>query len=200
MEIIRSQPTFCIGIGCSAGGLESVCDFFQQVVEKTGAAYVVIPHLTPEHPSRFSSILSRYTDMPVHRVEADMQLEADQVYVLVEDKMMIVEDGYLKVRMRYSTEVINRAIDIFFKSMAGAFRENAVGVILSGMGVDGIEGIKEIEAYHGLVVVQDPDTAEFNRLPQMAINKDDPHAILPPPDIARFLLRYLGTYKKSELS
>lgn len=200
MEIIRSQPAFCVGIGCSAGGLESVCDFFQQVVEKTGVAYVVIPHLTPEYKSRFGSILSRYTHMPVHRVETDMQMEPDHVYVLIEDKMMTTENGYLKVRQRYATEIINRSIDIFFHSMANAFQENAIGVILSGMGVDGIEGIKAIEDYNGLVMVQDPATTEFNRLPQMAINKDDPHAILPPGDIARFLMRYLGSYQQRELS
>lgn len=194
MEIIRQQPFFCIGIGCSAGGLESVCDFFQQVVEKTGAAYVVVPHLTREHPSRFSKILRRYTDMPVHRVEQDIRLEPDHVYVLSEDRMMITEDGYLKIRQRYRREVINKSIDIFFKSMARSFRENAIGVILSGMGSDGIEGIKTIEDCHGLVVVQDPDTTEFNILPQAAINQDDPHAILPPADIARFLFRHLAAH------
>jgi two-component system CheB/CheR fusion protein len=161
-------------------------------VENTGATFVVVPHLTREHPSRFASILSRFTHMPVHRAEDDMQLEADHVYVLVEDKMMIVEEGSLKVRKRYATEIINRSIDIFFKSMADDYRENAIGVILSGMGTDGVEGIKAIEDYQGLVVVQDPDSTDFNVLPLTAINKDDPDAILPPADIARFLLRHLN--------
>jgi len=194
MRIATQQPLFCIGVGCSAGGLESVCDFFQQVVEKCDAAFVVIPHLTREHPSKFSSILSRYTHMPVHRVEEDMVLEADNVYVLVEDKMMEVEGGQLKVRKRYSSEIINRSIDIFFRSMAASYQENAIGIILSGMGNDGIEGIKAVEDSHGLVIVQDPDTTEFNILPRAAIIKDDPHAILPPSDIARFLLKHLGAY------
>jgi two-component system CheB/CheR fusion protein len=160
-------------------------------VEKTGAAFVVIPHLGREHKSRFSAILEKFTTMPVHRVEDDIKLETDHIYVLAEDRMMIVEDGYLKVRRRYSREIINKSIDIFFKSMAKAYRENGIGVILSGMGNDGIEGIKVIEDYHGLVIVQDPDTTDFNILPQAAISKDDPHAILPPADIARFVLRHL---------
>jgi two-component system CheB/CheR fusion protein len=181
-------------MGCSAGGLQAVCEFFQQVVEKTGAAYVVIPHLTREHRSNFSNILRRFTDMPVHRVEEDLKLESDHVYVLAEDRMMVVENGYLKVRRRYSTEIINKSIDIFFKSMAKDYRENSIGVILSGMGNDGVEGIKKIEDYHGLVVVQDPETTSFNVLPQTAINKDDPDAILPPAGIARFLLKYLEVH------
>lgn len=194
MEIIRQQPLFCVGLGCSAGGLEAVCEFFQQVVEKRGVAYVVIPHLTREHRSNFSNILQRFTDMPVHRVEEDLKLETDQVYVLAEDRMMMVENGYLKVRKRYSTEIINKSIDIFFKSMAKDYGEHSIGVILSGMGNDGVEGIKKIEDYHGLVIVQDPDTTNFNILPQTAINKDDPDAILPPADIARFLLKYLEVH------
>ncbi|SHN44555.1 chemotaxis protein CheB [Chitinophaga sp. CF418] len=191
MEIAGQQPKFCIGIGCSAGGLEPACAFFQQVVEKTGAAFVVIPHLGREHKSKFSTILEKCTNMPVHRVEDNIKLETDHVYVLSEDRMMIVEDGYLKVRKRYSREIINKSIDIFFKSMAKAYRENSIGVILSGMGTDGIEGIRVIEDSHGLVIVQDPDTTDFNILPQAAISKDDPHAILPPAGIARFLLKYL---------
>lgn len=130
--------------------------------------------------------------MPVHKVEGDIRLEMDHVYVLAEDKMMIAENGYLKVRRRYSTEIINKSIDIFFKSMAKAYRENGIGVILSGMGSDGVEGIKQIEEHHGLVIVQDPDTTDFNILPQTAITKDDPHMILPPAEIARFLLKHLG--------
>lgn len=191
MKEVRQRPLFCIGIGCSAGGLEPACAFFQQLVEKTGAAFVVIPHLGREYKSQFSAILEKYTNMPVHRVEQDVKLETDNVYVLAEDRMMIVEDGYLRVRRRYTREIINKSIDIFFKSMAKAYRENGIGVILSGMGNDGIEGIKVIEDHHGLVIVQDPDTTDFNILPQGAINKDDPHAILPPADIARFLLKHL---------
>ncbi|PWV55709.1 chemotaxis protein CheB [Chitinophaga sp. S165] len=200
MDVTRKRPPFCIGIGCSAGGLKAACEFFQQVVEKTGAAFVVIPHLSSEHRSKFSTVLERFTEMPVHRVEGEMRLEKDHVYVLTEDRMMIVEDGRLKVRRRYSTEIINKSIDIFFKSMAKAYRENGIGIILSGMGHDGIEGIKLIEDYHGLVIVQDPDTTDFNILPQAAINKDDPHMVLPPADIARFLLRYLEVQGQSELS
>ena len=188
---IDRAPFLCVGIGCSAGGLEPVCEFFQHFTEKTGAAFVVIPHLTREHPSKFSNILQRFTKMPVHRVIDTVKLVQDNVYVLAEDKMMIVDDNHLRVRKRYSREIINKSIDIFFKSVAKSFEENAIGVILSGMGTDGIEGIRAIEASHGLVIVQDPDTTEFNVLPQTAIKKDDPHAILPPADIARFLIRYL---------
>ncbi|MBW8688243.1 chemotaxis protein CheB [Chitinophaga rhizophila] len=197
MEIVRQQPAFCIGVGCSAGGLESVCEFFQQVVEKSGAAYVVIPHLSREHPSKFSSILKRYTEMPVHRVERDTVMKPDNIYVLVENTMMYVEGYKLKVRKRYASEIINKSIDIFFTSLADAYRQHAVGIILSGMGNDGIEGIKAIEDYDGLVIVQDPKTTEFNILPKLAIHKDDPDAILPPPDIARFLLNYLGAYNST---
>ena len=191
MITIDKAPFKCIGIGCSAGGLEPVCEFFQHLHGKTGAAFVVVPHLTADYPSRFSHILQRFAHMPVHRVVDTVKLEPENIYVLVEGKMMIVEDHYLRVRKRYSREIINKSIDIFFKSMAKAYQENAIGVILSGMGNDGIEGIKTIEDAHGLVIVQDPESTDFNILPQTAIRKDDPHAILPPADIAKFLLRYL---------
>ncbi|RFM33198.1 chemotaxis protein CheB [Chitinophaga silvisoli] len=196
MSNVVKSPSLCIGIGCSAGGLEPVCEFFQHLREKTGAAFVVIPHLSAEHPSRFSHILQRFTDMPVHRVTDTVKMQPNNVYVLVEGKMMIVEDHVLRVRKRYSREIINKSIDIFFKSMAKCYDENAVGILLSGMGTDGIEGIKAIEDRHGLVLVQDPESTDFNILPLTAIHRDDPHAVLPPPEIARFLLRYLKTDKR----
>lgn len=196
MSNVVISPTLCIGIGCSAGGLEPVCEFFQHFREKTGAAFVVIPHLSAEHPSRFSHIVQRFTDMPVHRVTDTVKMQPDNVYVLVEGKMMIVEDHILRVRKRYSREIINKSIDIFFKSMSKCYEENAVGILLSGMGTDGIEGIKAIEDRHGLVLVQDPESTDFNILPLTAIHRDDPHAVLPPPEIAKFLQRYLKTGKQ----
>lgn len=192
---VVTTPNLCIGIGCSAGGLESVCEFFQHFREKTGAAFVVVPHLSADYPSRFSHIMQRFTDMPVHRVTDNVKMQPNNIYVLVEGKMMIVEEHILRVRKRYSREIINKSIDIFFKSMAKCYDENAVGIILSGMGTDGIEGIKAIEDRHGLVLVQDPDSTEFNILPQTAINRDDPHAVLPPAEIAKFLQRYVKTDK-----
>jgi two-component system, chemotaxis family, protein-glutamate methylesterase/glutaminase len=182
----------CIGIGCSAGGLDAVCEFFQHIHENTGAAFVVIPHLSREHTSRFNVILQRSTTLPVHRVERDMLVQPDNIYVLAEDRMMEIEGPWLKVRRRYTREIINKSIDLFFKAMAKSHRENSVGVILSGMGADGVDGIKMIEEHHGLVIVQDPETTDFNVLPKTAIKNDDPHAVLPPADIARFLMRYLS--------
>lgn len=196
MSNVDKSPTLCIGIGCSAGGLDPVCEFFQHLREKTGAAFVVIPHLSADYPSRFGHILQRFTDMPVHRVTDTVKMQPNNIYVLVEGKMMIVEDHVLRVRKRYSREIINKSIDIFFKSMSKCYDENAVGIILSGMGTDGIEGIKAIEDRHGLVLVQDPETTDFNILPQTAINRDDPHAVLSPPEIAKFLQRYLKTDKR----
>lgn len=191
-----NTPIRCIGFGCSAGGLEPICQILQAMKEKTGAAFVVIPHLSADYPSRFSHILQRFTDMPVHRVTENVQMQPDHVYVLAEGKMMIVEDHILRVRKRYSREIINKSIDIFFKSMAKCYEENAIGIILSGMGNDGIEGIKAIEDRHGLVIVQDPESTDFDILPQAAITKDDPHAVLPPPEIAHFLQKHLKTDKR----
>lgn len=191
-----NTPIRCIGIGCSAGGLEPICQILQAMKEKTGAAFVVIPHLSADYPSRFSHILQRFTDMPVHRVTENVLMQPDNVYVLAEGKMMIVEDHILRVRKRYSREIINKSIDIFFKSMAKCYEENAIGIILSGMGNDGIEGIKAIEYRHGLVIVQDPESTDFDILPQNAIDRDDPHAVLPPPEIAHFLQKHLKTAKR----
>ena len=74
-------PFLVVGIGASAGGLESLERFFQNVPEGSGMAFVVIQHLSPDFKSMMDELLARHTAMPIHRAEEGMVVEPDHVYL-----------------------------------------------------------------------------------------------------------------------
>lgn len=178
-----SYPFTVVAIGSSAGGLAPLKEIISGLPRDIGAAIVVISHLSTQIPSNLHRILQKETDMPVLRVEDSAPLEPGNIYVMPEGRVMTVKDRKLSLRQRQSYEKINKAIDAFFLSMADDAREMGVGIILSGGGYDGIEGAKKIEKYNGIVIVQDPETAQFPLMPYSLIANDHPDYILTPDDI-----------------
>jgi two-component system, chemotaxis family, protein-glutamate methylesterase/glutaminase len=178
---------FVAGIGASAGGLQALREFFIHVNTELPVAFVVVTHLFRDHRSELSNIISRFTKMPVERVAGPMPVEAGKIYVMPEDVVLEIHDSYLHVIPRLSGEVINRAIDIFFTSLAADQKQNAIGIILSGMGSDGTKGAQAIYKYGGEVLVQEPDSTPFNSMPCATIMHDHPDAVLPPKQLAQKL-------------
>jgi two-component system chemotaxis response regulator CheB len=181
---------FTICIGASAGGLPALIEFFEHIPGDSQAAYVVAMHLLRDHRSLLDDILSKHAALPIIRVENDMALEAGKVYLLVENTTMIVQDGYLKINVR-DEAVINSSVDRLFESLAIDFREKAIGIILSGGGNDGLEGARKIGELGGMVLVQDPDSAQIAGMPCSIINDDHPVAILKPDEIAQVINKLL---------
>lgn len=170
-----SQDFPIVGIGASAGGLEAFKGFLKAIPEKSGMAYVLVQHLDPKHDSILTEILSRVTKIPINEVTDDIHLAPDQIYVIPENKMLTSTDGVLKLSPR-DNETKNRAIDVFFISLAAVHLNLAVGVILSGKGTDGTLGLKAIKEHGGITFAQ--DEAEYNEMPQSAIQANTVDFIL----------------------
>lgn len=160
-----------VAVGASAGGLEALQEFFGNVPPGLGASYVVVQHLSPDHPSMMDELLSRHTKMLVQPVEDGDLLEPDQVYVIPPAHNLICEGNRLRLtgQPERGLGLLNLAIDMFFASLARAAGEHAHAVILSGTGSDGATGISKIGESGGIVLVQDPATAKFNGMPISAI-------------------------------
>ncbi len=159
-----------VGIGTSAGGLEALEQFFSNVPPGVDMAFVVIQHLDPNHKGMLPELLQRTTEMKVNLVKDQMKVLPNQVYVIPPNKSMSILNGRLHLFERIETRGLSLPIDFFFKSLADDQHENAIGVILSGMGSDGSQGIKSIKEKNGIVLVQDPENAEFDSMPLSAIN------------------------------
>ena len=159
-----------VGIGASAGGLEALEQFFSNVPPDIGMAFVVIQHLDPNHVGMLPELLQRTTEMKVTQVEDQVKVLSNHVYVIPPNKSMSILRGHLHLFEPVEIRGLRLPIDFFFKSLADDQNYNAVGVILSGMGSDGSQGIKAIKEKNGIVAVQDPASAVFDAMPRNAIN------------------------------
>ncbi|WP_158265616.1 chemotaxis protein CheB [Blastopirellula marina] len=185
------------GIGASAGGLEALEHFFRGVTGTSGAAYVVVQHLSPEQPSMMDNLLKRYTALPVQQAKHEQPVLPGHVYLIPPGKDMIIAAGKLLIADRSPQNGLSLPIDQFFRSLAQDQGRNSIGIILSGTGTDGSRGICEIHAAGGLVLVQDTDTAKFDGMPIAAIETGVVDDILPAEEmdhhIHKFVERASGT-------
>jgi two-component system chemotaxis response regulator CheB len=183
---------FIVAIGSSAGGLLPLKDISSIIPVKANAAFVLVPHLVANYKSNLDIILSKYTNTPIVRASHRLRLQSDTIYLLPENKIMTVKDGLFMLRERRSNEIVNNAIDIFFSSLAIDAKEKAIGVILSGCGQDGLSGVRQIAINRGLVMVQDPETAEFPYMPNLIVKQEHPDYILSPKEIVRKIIERIG--------
>jgi two-component system CheB/CheR fusion protein len=185
-----------VGLGASAGGLEALKAFFAQVPEKSGMAYIVVVHMTPNQPSMMSSLLQNITPVTVTPAKDGKLVREDHIYVLPPDKEISIYKGKIQL-----LDVMEKGrtlpIDLFLRSLAQDQKSNAVAVILSGTGTDGTLGIKEIKSNDGLVLVQDEKTAGYDGMPRSAIGTGLVDMVLPPEEMPKRLEQYFKHSRKS---
>ncbi|HUN72291.1 MAG TPA: chemotaxis protein CheB [Steroidobacteraceae bacterium] len=176
-----------VGIGASAGGIEALREFFDAVPPDLGLAYVVIVHLSPDHASELAPIIGRRTKMPVVEVsEQRLELKRDHVYVISPDHRLEISHtsiGGIPYREPHGRRT---AIDTFFRSLAETYGDG-FAIVLSGGGSDGAVGAKAVKEAGGLVLVQDPQEAAHDGMPQSVIQSEIADLVLPVREIARRL-------------
>jgi two-component system, chemotaxis family, CheB/CheR fusion protein len=132
-----------VGIGASAGGLESIFELIAGIPASTGMAYVFVQHLDPRHGSHLAKILSKRTAFPVEEVREGLKIFPDHLYVIIPDTTLTITDDVLHLRSRNPAERPHRPVDSLFLSLAQKRRPNVIGVILSGSGSDGAKVSKQ---------------------------------------------------------
>ena len=175
-----------VGIGASAGGLDPIRKLLETLPIDTGMAFVVIQHLASGQESMLPEILSRSTKMKVLQVADGMRVEKDSVYVITPGTTMTLKDSCLKLVPKGSAL---KPINDFMISIASERKTQAIGIVMSGTGNDGTEGLKAIKAEGGITFAQDPDTAQYPDMPKNAIAAGNPDFVLSPEHIAEELVR-----------
>jgi two-component system, chemotaxis family, CheB/CheR fusion protein len=181
---------YVVGLGASAGGLEALRSFFAAVPANSGAAFVVIQHLAPDHRSQMVELLATHTRAPVRQIEDGMTIQPDHVYVIPPRKCVKIFRGKL-----FLVDPEKRAphlpIDQFFRSLAEDRGELAIGIALSGTGSDGTLGVRAIKEAGGTVMVQDEGSAKFSGMPDSAAATGLADYVLPPAEMAQKLLLFI---------
>lgn len=191
--MLTQNKFYIVAIGVSAGGHEPLWSFFDEIPSNLGVAFIVIAHLNRDYASIADQLLARHTPMPVEWATHHQLVKPNGVYMLPVNKMMTLKEGYLHLQDRQPMERSNWAVDIFFHSLAEGQKAKAIGIVLSGAGSDGALGAVHIYDEDGMVMVQDPQTAEFRGMPQAAILKDHPAQILSPKRLAQALIDFVTT-------
>lgn len=190
------KPFPIVGIGASAGGLETFMMFFDAMPSESGMAFVLIQHLDPNHKSLTAELIANHTSMPVHQVVDQMHVEATKVYVIPPNKDLNISDNLLLLTEPSQTHGMRMPIDIFLRSLAKDKQENAICIILSGTGADGSLGLKSIKDKGGLVLVQTPETSKFDGMPRSAIATGLVDCSLPVEKMPSALLSYHQSMQK----
>lgn len=177
-----------VGIGASAGGLQAIKLFFENMPQETGMAFVIVLHLSPDHQSIADKIIQQSTKMPVLQVTQTVPIEKNHVYVISPAQQLAMNDGYLKISPAVSTLDRHAAIDLFFRDLANVHRERAFCVVLSGSGSDGAVGLSRIKEQGGVTLAQSPEDAEFDGMPRAAIETRMVDLVLPVVDMPQKIL------------
>jgi two-component system, chemotaxis family, CheB/CheR fusion protein len=185
---VQPEPTDgrIVGIGASAGGLESLQHLFDALPPDTGMAFVVVQHLSPDFRSLMDELIARHSEMPVMLAEDCMPVCANHIYLMPPRKQMIIRDRHLVLTDK-EPQAFTLPIDTFFRSLAQDVGDKAVAIVLSGSGSDGSRGVVEIKRAGGLVLAETAASAKFDSMPVSAAATGTVDHAYPPRDLARVL-------------
>lgn len=190
-EKIKRYDKYIVAIGASAGGLEAIHDFFDNMPANSSFSFVVIQHLSSDYKSLLVELVAKHTHMKVFEAANNMTIQQDCVYIIPNNKLMTMSKGRLKLAEKSLIKAPNTAIDHFLYTLAKDKKEKAIAIILSGTGTDGTKGIAAIKECGGMVIVQEPSSAKFDGMPNSAIASGNADFVLLPADISKELFNYV---------
>jgi two-component system chemotaxis response regulator CheB len=178
-----------VALATSAGGLSALRELFSHLPEDFPAAIVVVQHLSPDYRSMLAEILERHTSLRTRQAQEGDRIETGVVYVAPPDRHLLVNgDGTLSLSHSELVHFVRPSADLLFESVAASYAERAIAVVLTGSGSDGDMGVQAIKSQGGVVIAQDPATAEFAGMPETAIATGCVDFVLPLEEIPGQLL------------
>lgn len=170
MPVTQYQHEFpVVGVGASAGGLDAFSRLLAAISDSSGKAFILVQHLDPQHESLLVDLLSAHTSLQIEQAAEGMLVEPDHIYIIPPGTYLAVRKSALHISRPSAKHGARLPFDFLLKSLAENYGPRAMAVVLSGTGSDGSVGIREIKAKGGIVYAQDPDEAEYEGMPECAI-------------------------------
>ena len=183
---MKAFPLVCLG--ASAGGLDAYVRLLGNLPADTALAVVAVNH-TRRYPQMLPEILSHYTTMPIHIITGGMKVSPGNVYAIPSNCDLSLAGSKFVLGPLSKLFGWPKVITNFLQSLAREWRRQAIAVILSGLGVDGTQGLAAIKAAGGVTFAQSPASARYAFMPKTAINSGCVDFVLPPEEIAHELKR-----------
>ena len=157
-----------VAVGASAGGLETFTELLRALPADTGMGFVFLQHLSQDSKSMLPEILCKATTMPVTAVTRNAPAQPNHVYVIPPNVDLSFSKEMIRLKPRPQARAPHMPIDFFMRSLAEDCRDRAIGVILSGTGFDGTQGLGAIKAEGGITFAQDEKSAKYPAMPHNA--------------------------------
>jgi len=190
--MIDQGATSVLLMGGSAGSLPVLMDLFAAFPATSQAAVVLCLHTASRDSANLCSVLGDRSVMPVREATEHAPVAPGTIHVASGDYHLLIEqDKTFALSYDDPVHYSRPSIDVLFESAAEAFRDNALGVLLSGANQDGAAGLARIQALGGTVVVQTPASAQAPQMPSAALAVLTPDMAESPCELARYLRAWL---------
>ena len=185
---IYAAPEVVIVVGASTGGPLVVREFLEAFPENFPGSVVVVQHLPPNFTTALADLLGKQTAIKVREAVEGERLECGTVYLSPAwTHLQINEGGVIEFLEEKESPEYSPSIDLTMKSIAAYYKDKSRGILLTGMGHDGINGLRDIQANGGRTYVQDPESCTISGMPQRAIEAGVVDHIAPPAHLARLV-------------
>ncbi len=196
----KSQnPLYVAAIGASAGGLEALHKLLAYLpTDIDNLAIVIVQHLSPDFKSFLIQSLTAHTRLQVVGAKNSLLMRGGFIYVTPADCEISTQNGKIRLLKSGQLNSPHPSINSFMHSLAADQKDKAIGIILSGTGSDGAQGLKEIKFAGGCTIVQEPSSATYNSMPLASIKTGVIDYVLNPEKIGETLrLHCLGKGTKT---
>ena len=189
---LAPAPFPVVGIGASAGGLAAFEAFFSAMPADSGVAFILVQHLAPDHKSMLVELIARHTRMQVFEVEDGMVVQPNCIYVIAPNFDMAFINGALQLLPPGAPRGHRCPVDFFFRSLAQDHHARAIGIVLSGTGSDGAQGIRAIKGEGGMAMAQNSESTQYDGMPRSAVATGLVDFVLAPAEMPAQLMAYIN--------
>ncbi|MET8471088.1 chemotaxis protein CheB [Streptomyces sp. NPDC006422] len=186
-----------VAVAASAGGIHALATLLGGLGADFPVPVLVVQHLDPWHRTVLAEILDRRSDLGVKLAEQDETARPGTAHIAPPDRHLLVgSDGTLTLTRSELVHFLRPSADLLFESVAGAYDERAIAIVLSGTGSDGAMGVDAVKSRGGTVIAQDPRTAEFKGMPEAAVGTGAVDFVLPLEEIPAVLRGLVGSKRQ----
>ena len=178
----------CVVIGVSAGGLNALQRILPHIPYMANYSVIIVQHLHVDTEKFHIDFFNSICQVKVTEANEKEKIKPGMIYFAPPDYHLLVEESKrfalsVDKKVNYSRP----SIDLLFESAAEVFTNKLVGIILTGANSDGAGGLKKIQLFGGLTIVQNPEEAEMKSMPQSALLLQQPNYIFSLSEVANFL-------------
>jgi two-component system chemotaxis response regulator CheB len=188
----RQNARGVVAIGASAGGIDALQRLLRNLPEKLPAAICVVLHIPASSHSLLAQIIGRQTRLPVSQAVAGERLRRGHIYVAPPDSHLLVRAAHVHLDRGPKENGVRPAVDPLFRSVADAYGQRGIAVVLSGSLTDGAAGAVAVAAAGGAVLVQLPDDAVVPSMPEATLDAVPAAAAHTAEELAQEIARAAG--------